>query len=918
MLRYLLQRFAGSGDSDSHRNDRVKEENLQEFIKYKQLMRHGFPQKASCLSVDSELGLLAVGTKDGDFSIVGSSNTEWSSSLGSSASISSIHFIPKSFTLISISDHTNAEPSQNIHKIQIEKDGSLKIDSATPNPCLKRICSSTVVCRPNAVPFYLIGTVSGNLYHFKISTLAVTDLVVFEDLVDEENTVDFPPSKRAITLLHPCRSDGRYLIVVIEKSLLIIFDLVRMAVLKRMKVDNGVASTTFSHPNPDKLIIGHSDGSYSKFKIDFEAELRLTAEEEDVFLYGPYKSTPITQIDYFFRDREEILIYSGGLPEASFGDRHGVTVKSRDKHVILDYDSSITIFSLLFSSDPALFVLCEQELSAIDLRHPTLKPFMPPYFYPMHFSPISSAQLISNVNEQVFAKLCSASQQQQRTNTYFSQRDWPLFGRTSIDTNGKACHIQNERTLLVTGHDNGSVVFWQANTVNLRPMLIYQSAREFEGFDEQQNDGDDERSTEEEEWPPFKRRGIFESFCDDPRFSVDKIIFSEKTGTLVIGGRAGHVLVYEFHDHSETCEPLSILEVDMVGATQKHESNSSNARIVEVPLPPRRSVMKYPPGLLPCFDSMVQLKPPVAVQTLAWNASSRLVAVGIEFGYLVCDIERRQILCKMSLLPPDEIVEMVNNDGQLSRFKSMKKTIRQSFRRKRRSPTRNGHLNASMMIQDLRPIEREIVARPRNGASTSTLIGGSGSVKMIRFVHAPIGEDTAADLLLVGTSGGILHIHKASLSDRCKKIREIRLTHQANVLHADVSKNMLIIYTEEQIRCFSLPSLKPARYKYRLTALEGSRIFSVHNLQLQSIRDPRTGEQFVAVLSNRGEVFIFAPGITRLLTKITFTNPTDGSGIKSAIMSTDGTLFWQRAGGSEYQRATLSTKPQFPNFTLSH
>ena len=328
-------------------------------------------------------------------------------------------------------------------------------------------------------------------------------------------------------------------------------------------------------------------------------------------------------------------------------------MKAGDKHLILDYDSNISIFSLLFSSDPALFVLCEQELSAIDLRHPTLKPFMPPYFYPMHFSPISSAQLISNVNEQVFSKLCTVSQQQQRADDYFSRRDWPLFGRTSIDTNGKSCHIQNERTVLITGHDNGSIVFWQANTVNLRPMLIYQTAREFEGFNEQQNGEDDEGSEGDDEWPPFKRRGIFESFCDDPRFSVDKIIFNEKTGTLAIGGRAGHVLVYEFHDHWETCEPLSIVEVDMVGATQKNESNVPNARIVEVPLPPRRSMAKYPPGLLPCFDSMIQLKPPVAVQTLAWNPLSNLVAVGIEFGYLVCDIERRQILSKVSLLPPD-------------------------------------------------------------------------------------------------------------------------------------------------------------------------------------------------------------------------------------------------------------------------
>ena len=195
---------------------------------------------------------------------MGSPNTEWSSSLGSSASISSLHFIPKSFTLISISDYATSEPSQTIHRIQIEKDGSLKIDLAPPNPCLKRICSSTVVPRPNAALFYLIGTVSGNLYQFNISTLTATDLVVFEDLVDEENITDYSPSKRAITLLHSCRSDGRYLIVVIEKSLLIIFDLARMVVLKRMKVNNGIAVSTFLF---NLLIIKISRALYSLILI---------------------------------------------------------------------------------------------------------------------------------------------------------------------------------------------------------------------------------------------------------------------------------------------------------------------------------------------------------------------------------------------------------------------------------------------------------------------------------------------------------------------------------------------------------------------------------------------------------------------------------------------------------------------------
>ncbi|KAK6055789.1 hypothetical protein COOONC_06707 [Cooperia oncophora] len=64
-------------------------------------------------------------------------------------------------------------------------------------------------------------------------------------------------------------------------------------------------------------------------------------------------------------------------------------------------------------------------------------------------------------------------------------------------------------------------------------------------------------------------------------------------------------------------------------------------------------------------------------------------------------------------------------------------------------------------------------------------------------------------------------------------LKTIALRHGAPIIHVDVilepgtrqaSSARLIIFTEEQIRSFYLPSLKPSRYKVKLTSVEGLRI----------------------------------------------------------------------------------------------
>lgn len=50
----------------------------------------------------------------------------------------------------------------------------------------------------------------------------------------------------------------------------------------------------------------------------------------------------------------------------------------------------------------------------------------------------------------------------------------------------------------------------------------------------------------EEEWPPFRKIGVFDPYSDDPRLAVKKVLLCPLSGTLVVAGTAGQVIVAKF------------------------------------------------------------------------------------------------------------------------------------------------------------------------------------------------------------------------------------------------------------------------------------------------------------------------------------------------------------------------------------
>ena len=123
---------------------------------------------------------------------------------------------------------------------------------------------------------------------------------------------------------------------------------------------------------------------------------------------------------------------------------------------------------------------------------------------------------------------------------------------------------------------------------------------------------------------------------------------------------------------------------------------------------------------------------------------------------------------------------------------------------------------------------------------------------MLSFKHcnpSTMNANCFETFLFVGTHGGNVLIHALHHMDHqrreeignaecCPLIKEIRMLHQAPIIAIECLQFghtvRLIIISEEQIRSFILPTLKPSNIKYRFTAVEGSRIKKAVLVQLTS------------------------------------------------------------------------------------
>ncbi|KAK6032885.1 LLGL2 protein [Ostertagia ostertagi] len=619
-----------------------------------------------------------------------------------------------------------------------------------------------------------------------------------------------------------------------------------------------------------RFVLALQDGSYASCD-----PLNASTCERPPQVFGPFPCVPTKKA--FFAETsssdERIVLFSGGMPHASYGDRFVVTARQGDRTCVFDFASPVIDFLLTTGGEfgyiddgyhTCALVLTENELVCIDLTDRYWRVIPTEQIFPLHASQITTSTHCSHVEKHVWSKLNKLSAEEIRRNRKFSTNAWPLNAKIPVSDETRVVKEATKRQLYLTGHENGTVRVWSAGHSIMQLLFVIDTRIEFLGFVEEGNEASDGKindcetdSSDDEyqitnEWPPFKKVGDYDPFCDDAGLSVQRIAFDDKSGHIVVGCRGGHVLVYSLEEDEKELTPQT-LNVELYESSKlPPQARNSHA------LPAREIPKKYLPGYQPYAlsvrnkSALVQLRPALAVSAVASISSRHLVAASNEYGFAVIDMDKQAVILQNSLL--NQSVE---------------------------SPT--------------------------------------WFIRCLKFLSVPaMGIAGVCDVFVVGTNGGKLVIYTITdqprAEDVCKLLRTITLRHGAPIIHVDVilepgtraSSARLIIFTEEQIRSFYLPSLKPSRYKVKLTSVEGLRIRKASIVTLHNVNDLSNCESFAAIVNNHGEVAVYSLSNPKKTEKFSVLKSTDVAGISSMLITPFGELLYLRQGGSELQRATIS------------
>lgn len=90
-------------------------------------------------------------------------------------------------------------------------------------------------------------------------------------------------------------------------------------------------------------------------------------------------------------------------------------------------------------------------------------------------------------------------------------KEWPIDGGViKTESNDENTH----RDILITGHEDGSVRFWNAGTIVLSLIYIFKSSSLFSADDELfEDDIVNNQADEDDEWPPFRKASITRLYC---------------------------------------------------------------------------------------------------------------------------------------------------------------------------------------------------------------------------------------------------------------------------------------------------------------------------------------------------------------------------------------------------------------------
>uniref|UniRef100_A0A8B9C922 Syntaxin-binding protein 5-like n=1 Tax=Anser brachyrhynchus TaxID=132585 RepID=A0A8B9C922_9AVES len=700
---------AGTAGAAGTPRDEVQETLTSDYFQICKTVRHGFPYLPTALAFDPVQKILAIGTRTGAIRILGRPGVDCYCQHESGAAVLQLQFLINEGALVS------ASADDTLHLWNLRQKRPAILHSLKFNR--ERI---TYCHLPFQSKWLYVGTERGNTHIVNIESFILSGYVIMWNKAIELSTKTHPGP--VVHLSDSPRDEGK-LLIGYENGTVVLWDLRSKRADLRAYYDEAIHSVAWHHEGK-QFMCSHSDGSLTLWNLKSpNRPFQTTIPHGKIQRDGkkPESCKPILKVEYkTCKNSEPFVIFSGGLSYDKACRRPSLTIMHGKAITVLEMDHPIVDFLTLcetpypneFQEPYAVVVLLEKDLIVVDLTQSNFPIFENPYPIDIHESPVTCTEYFADCPPDLIPVLYSVGAKHKKQG--YSTKEWPISG------GAWNLGAQTYPEIIITGHADGSVKFWDASAITLQMLYKLKTSKVFE----KQKLGEGKATAEIVEEDPFAVQMMY--WCPESRI-------------FCVAGVSAYVVVYRFSKHEVNTEIASLevrlqYEVEDIITPEpeiipqfpdassqlpslKSLSGSTNTVACEGMMKdsiPCLSVKTRPVRMPPGYQAnlVIQLvwvdgEPPQQITSLAVNSAYGLVAFGNCNGLAVVDFMQKTVLLSM---------------GTLDLYGSS-----DPYQRQPRSPRKSKQFAADGMLFSLTPFSLLII---NNCLSPFSVVSVKGSRKL--------------------------------------------------------------------------------------------------------------------------------------------------------------------------------------------
>ncbi|XP_049821636.1 syntaxin-binding protein 5 isoform X2 [Aethina tumida] len=639
-----FQTFANSSAQQPRPQQEIQETLRSENFQVKRTFRHGFPFQPTAMAFDPVQKLLAIGSKCGSLRIFGQPGVDVHvrhdmDGPPGSAAVIHLQFLVNEGALISATAENTLhlwnfrqKVPQIVQKLKFQKE--------------KITCMNL----PLQSKYLYVGTDRGNIHIVNIENFNISGYVINWNKAIEVSRKSHPG---VIVHLSDNPIDASKLLIGYETGLVVMWDLRNKVADMRWQTTE-LKSISWHHEGK-QFMCSHSDGTLTTWSIKSNAKyIHISQPHAKMNKDGkPEQCKAINKVEWkLSKSGEAYVIFSGGMPYDQASRTPSLTVVYSKTTTVLEMEHNVVDFITLCESpyaseeqEPyAIIALLQNDLVIMDLTTAGFPCLDNPYPMDIHESPVTCLNYLADCPADLTGAFYSVGRAGALKRQGFSEMPWPIQGGT---WSAQACSYSE---VIVTGHADGSIKFWDASAGTLQVLYKLKTAKVFEKPKSRSMDSDDDPLAIHiiALCPESRKLCVAGASCHVVLFTYQKKEANEEITVLEVP------IVYEVPDEGEISPDCQFSGPGSAGSGNKLDMLDIDNKKDGPTLKVRSGIQKKAPGFqaqLVCLTPWSNGEPPSHITSLTINSSYGLMAYGNEAGIVIIDIEQR--VCLLNVGSPD-------------------------------------------------------------------------------------------------------------------------------------------------------------------------------------------------------------------------------------------------------------------------